>query len=129
MINEIITKWENNKKNLQGWFAKNHPIDYQQIVTKLFELVINIPFFKWDIGKMVILDTGGYQGDQIYLIQSMDGPWMVTHNKYGSCSGCDTLEAICDRDDRKAGPPLKHHVEGYMTLALHLVQKMRWITD
>jgi len=49
----------------------------------------------------------------------------VTDTYYGSCSGCDTLQAISDYDD---GRPSELQLKEYMALALHLVQKMRWLS-
>jgi len=44
---------------------------------------------------------------------------------YGSCSGCDTLEAI---RDYSGDTPTEKQLDEYMTLALHVVQGLRQIS-
>ena len=39
-----------------------------------------------------------------------------------SCSACDTLESI---KDYSGDPPTSSQVNGYMTLALHIIQGMK----
>lgn len=76
---------------------------------------------------MTVIDNGEYQGTQIFLIPeetyqpSVDN-YLVTHTYYGSCSGCDTLEGIRSYDKEK---PTETQVKDYMTLALHLVQRLK----
>jgi hypothetical protein len=62
----------------------------------------------------------GYQPSQYW----------ATHNYYGSCSGCDTLKALNEgswsyEDDAR---PTTEVVDGYMTLALHIVQRFKEVT-
>lgn len=45
---------------------------------------------------------------------------------YGSCSGCDTLEAIRDYSSEK---PTPEQVKDYMALALHIVQGLKKMGD
>ena len=49
-----------------------------------------------------------------------------THNYYGSCSGCDTLQCIQDYDLSKI--PDEDQVKEYMQLSLHLLQHMKQFT-
>lgn len=65
------------------------------------------------------------QGALVYVIGATgyqpDKYWYVKVG-YGSCSGCDTLEAIREYQD---GKPTERQVNKYMTLALHIVQGLR----
>jgi hypothetical protein len=123
MIKEIVSQWEANKGKIEESFRSAHPESYTDIVTKLFTLVIS----GYSIQKMTVIDNGDYQGTQIFIIpvdtyQPGIGEYVMTHTYYGSCSGCDTLEGIRNYDSEK---PNETQVKDYMTLALHLVQKLK----
>lgn len=132
MVKEIIAKWDKNKGRLEQWFKTTHPESYEVIVKKLFDLVINDPDDPWkifDASKMTIIDDGDYQGTQIFIVpEKTYQPWvddyLMTDTFYGSCSGCDTLEGIKRYGE---APPSEAQVKDYMTLALHLIQKLRWL--
>lgn len=140
MILEIIEKWEENKLKLEEYFKNTKQeeySDYKKIVSKLFEIVLVEVKDKWngttnfDVSKMTIIDDGDYQGTLIFLIpkdtyQPSAEDYIVTNTYYGSCSGCDTLQSISSYDDDL---PTEEQVSEYMTLALHLVQKMKFLAD
>jgi hypothetical protein len=52
--------------------------------------------------------------------------YVMTDTYYGSCSGCDTLQAISSYDDDL---PNDEQVRDYMMLALHLVQKIKRLSS
>ena len=138
MIEAIVKQWDENKHKLEEYFAttkQEYYSDYKTIVVKLFELVITEIENEWsgtdkfDISKMTVIDDGNYQGTTIYIIpkdtyQPSISDYVITDNYYGSCSGCDTLLAISEYSDDL---PSEEQVKEYMTIALHLVQKLRWL--
>ena len=137
MIQEIIKRWEENKYKLEEYFSTTKQekfASYEAIVQKIFELVINSDedsYERFNINKMTVIDDGDYQGTQIFIIpkdtyQPNIDDYLITHTYYGSCSGCDVLEGIRNYDDDL---PTEQQVKEYMVLALHLVQKMKRITD
>lgn len=80
---------------------------------------------------MTVIDNGTYQGAQIFIIPEdvyspTVGHYVMTNAYYGSCSICDTLLKISCYED---GLPTEEQVNGYMTLALHLVQKLKWLDE
>jgi hypothetical protein len=126
MIKKIVKQWEDNKPILEDYFKKYHPVGYGEIVEKIFELVIT----GYDRERITVIDDGDYQGTQIYLIPKDDyqpspDSYLWTNNYYGSCSGCDTLLSIQEDDGDGSDKPTKEQTEGYMTLALHLIQKLK----
>lgn len=136
MITEIIQKWEENKSKLEEYFKTTKQEqygDYKTIVQKIFELVINTNGDSDDnfaIAKMTVIDDGDWQGTQIFIVpkdtyQPDVDEYLVTDTYYGSCSGCDTLQGIASYEDEL---PSESQVKEYMTLALHLVQKMHWLS-
>ena len=134
MISSIIEQWENNKSKLENYFRTTDQYeycDYKQIVEKLFELCITNAdeHYGFNIERMTVIDDGDYQGTKLFIIpkdtyQPSVDDYITTHTYYGSCSGYDTLQSICGYD---YGLPTEEQVKLYMTLALHLVQKLKWL--
>jgi len=134
MISSIIEQWENNKSKLENYFRTTDQYEYcgyKQIVEKLFELCITNAdeHCGFNIERMTVIDDGDYQGTKLFIIpkdtyQPSVDDYITTHTYYGSCSGCDTLQSICGYD---YGLPTEEQVKLYMTLALHLVQKLKWL--
>ena len=137
MIQEIIKRWEENKYKLEEYLSTTKQekfASYEAIVQQIFELVINSDedsYERFNINKMTVIDDGNYQGTQIFIIpkdtyQPNIDDYLITHTYYGSCSGCDVIEGI---RNYSSGLPTEQQVKEYMILALHLVQKMKRITD
>ena len=132
MITELVKQWQENKHKLEEYFktTKQDEYDsYETIVEKVFEICIPkaTDYSGWDLDKMTVIDDGDYQGTQIFIIptdtyQPSVEDYVMTDTYYGSCSGCDTLQAISEYD---YDLPTDEQVKEYMTLALHLVQKLK----
>jgi len=135
MIKEIVEKWEKNKHILEDYFRTTRQeeyTNYESIVRKLIELVLNTDenyYDNFDLEKLTVIDHGGYEGTQIFIVpketyQPGVDDYLVTHTYYGSCSGCDTLQSINSYSDEL---PNEEQISRYMTLSLHLIQKMKWL--
>lgn len=136
MIQELVKQWEENKHKLAEYFKTTKQEEYssyKQIVTKVFEICLPKAddYSGFDLSKMTVIDDGNYQGTQIFIIpkdtyQPSVGEYVMTNTYYGSCSACDALEAI---HKYKYDLPTDKQVKMYMTLALHLVQKLKWLGE
>lgn len=138
MIKEFVEKWDKYKENLENYFRNTRQEEYQDykdIVKALFENVINKDetdsWNKFNLKEMTLIDDGYYQGTQIFIIpldvyQPNTSNYVVTNTYYGSCSGCDTLMAI---QDDEVGLPNEEQIKDYMELALHLLQKCKWLEE
>jgi hypothetical protein len=132
MITELVKQWEENKHKLEEYFKTTKQDEYSRyeaIVKKIFELCIPkaTTYSGWDLDRMTVIDDGDYQGTQIFIVptdtyQPSVEDYVMTDTYYGSCSGCDTLQAIIEYDYEL---PTDEQVKEYMTLALHLVQKLK----
>ena len=137
MITEIIQRWEENKKKLEEYFRTTKQTEYdsyEAIVRKIFEICINKSDsiegdfnLEFNLENLHVIDDGGWQGTQIFIIPKTEyspdvDDYIITDTYYGSCSGCDTLQAICGYTYEL---PTEQQVKEYMTLSLHLVQKMQ----
>lgn len=126
MIQDFVDRFMANKGKLREDLEKAHPGDYAELV----KLVILTLFPEQGHGepsaeRIHTIDDGDYQGTLVFVIAA-DGyqPWDYWAVKvgYGSCSGCDTLQAICGYSSE---PPTEGQIDEYMTLALHIVQGLK----
>ena len=94
--------------------------------------------FFWDLPdpeRIHVIDDGDYQGTQVLVVGAQgyqpSNYWAVSWG-YGSCGGCDVLEAICDSetsydfaapDDPKA-TITERGVQDFYSVMLHMVEGM-----
>lgn len=72
---------------------------------KIFNTGINHDYLL-NLKRITEIDNGDYQGTLLYVIpfdtyQPSEHDHLMTYVDYGSCSGCDTLQAIQCGHDRK----------------------------
>lgn len=128
MIQRFVDAWEKNKPLIRRMFADKHPEDYDDVVlTVLTGLRHESPsrLEYPDPAATLVIEGASYQGTNTYvLVDSRLGePQWYVRVDYGSCGHCDTLCSIKERDwgDR----PTDDQVNEYMTLALHIVQRIK----
>ena len=138
MIKEFIEKWNKYNKELKKYFKNTEQkkySEYKDIIKSLFEIVINrdeeFDCYKFDTENILVIDDGDYQGTQIFILhkdtyQPSIEEYVYTNTYYGSCSGCDTLLSISSYDD---GLPTEEQVKDYMQLALHLLQRFKYMEE
>ena len=126
MDKKFVERFNENKGQLEEFFSKEHPVHYGDIVKAVVEAIRGgNEYDSPNPERIHEINDGDYQGTLVYVIgeggYQPDDYWYVKVY-YGSCSGCDTLEAIRGYKD---GPPTEDQVEDYMTLALHIVQGLK----
>ena len=113
MIKYCIEKWDKNKDLLRSALDNNKmlnhvlnkndddPLEYLEYkdLVKLTVVFILNDENEWSVNKIKEIDDGDYQGTLLYLIpedtyQPNSSEYLMTFVEYGSCSGCDTLQAI-----------------------------------
>lgn len=129
MIEAFTKAWFANLHTMREKFEAKHPENYLEVVKAVVQMLHDANARVNDIlpdpNAIHEIDDGDYQGTLVYVIAA-DGyqpsEYFYVRVAYGSCSGCDTLQAInCYSDN----PPDADQVRDYMTLALHVVQKLR----
>jgi hypothetical protein len=130
MIQEFVQRFDAARGALLEKFSAAHPENYQAIVRAVVEVVTNPDEYSDpDPERIVEIDHGSYQGTLVYVIGAKgyqpSDYWYVKVG-YGSCSGCDTLEAIKGYRDEK---PTEEQAKDYLTLALHIVQRIKKAGD
>jgi len=131
MVAGIIKKWDKNKDKLRQWFSCNK----QKMYDEYYKIVDAICRNVLELKDYSITEVGhdNYQGVAVFIIKmnygSYLGDYLITNTYYGSCSGCDTLMYINGSLLDNENLPTDNQLEQYMTLALHLVQKMQTLVD
>ena len=133
MIQKFVDRFNERRGRLEAIFTRKIPACYEDLV----KLVIGeLHSEENDIHPEHIhmLTFGDYQGTMLFVIGTKwddNRQWFVKVF-YGSCSGCDTLQAIHDDDDDwqdAYSQPNDRQVKDCMTLALHIVQGLKAMQD
>jgi hypothetical protein len=127
MDQNIIKRYDQIKPALLERFKAKHPDSYSDIVKALVGLLSDDDRdgLFMDPDRITVIDYGDYQGSQLFIIAAkgyQPSNYWATECDYGSCSGCDTLQAISHYSSE---PPTEDQANDYLTLALHLAQKMQ----
>jgi hypothetical protein len=133
MIEAFTKAWFANLHTMREKFTAKHPDSYIDVVRALIEMLSTEAqgegwdFHRPDPDRIHEIDDGDYQGYLLYAIGAQGYQpstyWTVLVG-YGSCSGCDTLQAISSYSSE---PPNDDQVTQYMQLALHVVQGLRLV--
>lgn len=130
MIREFVDAWDSRKQEVREKFELKHPDSYEDVVRAVVGILGDSEAYgSPDPDRITSIDHGDYQGTLLFVIGANgyqpDDYWYVKVN-YGSCSGCDTLQAICEYS---SDPPTDEQVDEYMTLALHIVQGLKSMNE
>lgn len=128
MIQKLVDRYMANKHELEKQFSAKHVDDYKEIVKAVVTILHDdqendSP----DPERIHEIDDGDYEGTLLYIIGAsgyQPSKYWAVKVYYGSCSGCDTLQAIHDYSSMQ---PNDEQVKDYMTLALHIVQGIKEI--
>ena len=135
MIQEFVDKFIENKSILREQFKEKKPSGYHSIVESVVKLLSSGDYGEMDPEKIHCIDDGDYQGTLLFVIAAkgyQPSDYWYTMVSYGSCSGCDTLQAIeddCTYDEKYNRIPTEQALNDYVTLALHIVQGLRKMYD
>jgi hypothetical protein len=127
MIKEFVKLFNEKKEVLKNDFSYKHPEDYEEIVKKVISILNDGSYSYPDSERIHVINDGDYQGTLLFVIAAtgyQPSDYWYVKVSYGSCSGCDTLEAIkqyAGEEDK----PTKSQVKDYMTLALHIIQGLK----
>lgn len=129
MIQTFVDKFMASKARLRERFATERPDSYQDLVKRVVEVLHDDEDYNSiDPSRITTIDHGHYQGTLVFVIGASGyQPYDYWYVKigYGSCSGCDTLQSIQEWGDTIS----EKEVDGYMTLALHIVQGLKKMGD
>jgi hypothetical protein len=129
MLKIVVEKWWKNKKKLEDAYRTKKGwnfCSYLDIVKETIDTILNDEGNQWDIKHITEIDNGDYQGTYLYLIpantyQPGADEYLMTYVYYGSCSGCDTLQAI---QEGWSEVLKEDQIKEFMMLSLHLLENM-----
>jgi len=134
MDKDILKAWDENQEAVRAWIStvNNSEFSYELLLENTLKIMFpededGMP----DSSRITKVDNGHYQGTLVFVIggkgyqPAVEDHW-YTSVGYGSCSGCDTLEGISHYSDEL---PSAAQIQDYWTLCLHMVQKMKRMTD
>lgn len=131
MIKEFVERFDASRATLLAQYKAKAPDNYEAIVKDVIGVLGKGDDCddKPDPARIHKIDDGDYQGTFIFVIGAEGYQpstyWYVSVG-YGSCSGCDTFEAIGNYSDE---PPTDEQANQYLTLALHVVQGLKKMGD
>ena len=138
MIEKFTKRWFERKDSVQEKFEAKLPSSYSDIVLAVVEMLNDEDEYESpDPSRIHEIDDGDYQGTLLYVIGAaiyQPSTYWYVKVGYGSCSVCDTLQAILDgewgletEEEKKAWKDKA--VSKLMTLALHIVQGLKLMGD
>lgn len=132
MNKDILNAWDKNQNNVREWIAtvNNSDFSYEMLLQNTIRILFEESEYDYHIPdhkRITMINNGEYQGTLVFVIggqgyqPGVEDHW-YTSVDYGSCSGCDTLQAISVYSNDL---PNKKQIQQYWTLCLHMMQKMR----
>ena len=106
MLKFCLDKWTQNSDDLRDYLMNEKSFDdyeYLDLVKLIVEFILNKETpgddDRYNVDNITEIDNGDYQGTLLYVIpadtyQPSEWEYIMTCVSYGSCSGCDTLQAI-----------------------------------
>ena len=129
MIQNFIDRFTTNQAAIEAKFRAAHPESYEDVVRVVVDAVKGDEYDHMDPSPIHTIDDGDYQGTLLFVIASsgyQPSKYWYVKVGYGSCSGCDTLQDIRGYTDE---PVTDQQLRDYMTLALHIVQGLKEMSD
>ena len=123
-------RWDTNKGKLRDLLAERTDLntcEYEDLVELAFETIYNTAVTgldrKLDLANITVVDNGDYQGTLVFLIpfdtyQPSEHEYIMTFIGYGSCSGCDVLQAVQGWGKEK---PTEEQLDGFMDICRDLI--------
>lgn len=128
MVKIMKDCWDANKEKLKEALASRTDLnscDYKLLVELTFENIFNASREndRLDLEHMTEIDDGDYQGTLLFMIpfdtyQPSSYEYILTYIGYGSCSGCDALQAAQDWNDEKL---TERQLSDFMSICKDLV--------
>lgn len=128
MIQKFVDAFIAAEPEIKKELSTQHPDGYNDLVKRVIQVLSKINDYGLpDPDKITVIDHGNYQGTKLYIIPEQGyqpSRYWAVFVSYGSCSGCDTFEAI---NSYSSDPPTEQQVNDYWALMLHMVQNMKQI--
>ena len=131
MIQIFVDRFMERKEKMRELLSQR-PGSYRVILESLIEVISDGEDGAYgeepDKDRIHEIDDGDYQGTLVFVVGAcgyQPSTYWYTRVSYGSCSSCDTLQSVRGWDDEIS----KEEIDGYETLALHMLQAMKKMGD
>lgn len=137
MEKDIIEKWDEHRESLKSYYSTALKCNifggYEKVVLDIIRYILNNNAESYEIWSEDIdtLNHGDYQGTLIFILHKEtyqppnEWDYLAACVNYGSCSFCDTYDAIYDMSDEDY--LTERQVQAMMNLALNITQSMKYI--
>lgn len=130
MIQELVNRWEANKSEIEKTWRARNPENYLEIVKEVVKNITSDDYGDYclDPERIHEINDGDYQGTLLYVIGEkgyQPSTYYYVSVGYGSCSVCDTLQAILMDGDWNSDKPTENQTKQYMQLSLHVLQGIK----
>ena len=131
MIDKFVERFMDGKTELRNQFTENEPSQYKDIVKAVIGIITDeeeYGEYNPDPDNITLINDGDYQGTLVFVIPEkgyQPREYWYVRVSYGSCSSCDTLQAIQSDGDWETDRPTESQLDDYMQLALHIVQGLK----
>jgi hypothetical protein len=128
MIRYCYEAWESNRDKLEDYLRTQPNLKHFEYIDLVKTVVQFILCEDWDADRITEIDDGDCQGALLFLIhrhtyQPSPYEYLITYVDYGSCSGCDTLQAI-QAGAKPNTSPTARQLQDLMTLCKDIVMNM-----
>ena len=136
MIKDFVPQFDANREEIKRKIREAKEPSYHDLFRFVVEAISEcVPDGCWREGldpeRITRIDDGDYQGTLVFIVGEQGyqpDRYYGTTVSYGSCSGCDTIQAIggpeYDWKEDSYGELSEEQIEDYFTLALHMFQRM-----
>lgn len=133
MIQVFADRFIAAKDSMLADFKNKRPESYMDLIGRTVS-VITGEDDSWDEHepdpeRIHVIDDGDYQGTLLFIIAAkgyQPSTYWSTFVGYGSCSGCDSFQAIGGYSD---DPVTDDQAKEYWDLCLHMVQGMKLVGE
>ena len=125
MLKILKERWAAKEHILRDEIAKIkdvNSVNYERLV----ELTFSVIYDELATEAITKIDDGDYQGTLLFVIpfrgyQPGPGDYLMTYVDYGSCGGCDILEAIKDYHLAREHSPDEDQIDDLLKLCRDIV--------
>jgi len=125
MIQEFIDRFQEIKPDLLKQFQSKEPDSYGDILVQTLHMMFQDgDYDKPDASRLTVIDDGDYQGTLLFIIGAngyQPSTYWSVYVNYGSCSGCDSYQAVACYDNPEES------ADEMLLMALHMIQSMKQI--
>lgn len=137
MIQKFVDAFLKAEDSIKEKLRSSFPGSYEELVMRLVETLHDDKDYDTpDPKRITVIDHGKYQGTLLFVVGAFGyqpSTYWSIFVSYGSCSGCDTFQAIQDDFDCSEGYTDRKitdtQVNDLWSMMLHMVQSMKVIGE